>query len=915
MKSFAFLLATGSLLCAEQFTTGQAARAVIGQSTFTRQVPGTTQGLLGAVGGIAYSNGNLFVADGSRIGATPENNRVLIFRDVANQFPGPKASFPWDGNRRCPLCGGFADVVLGQADFSTNTLGLARDKMRTPTAVATDGRYLAVADTDNNRVLIWNSIPSANGQQPDVVVGQQDFSGGTINFGKGSQVNERGLRAPQGLWIDAEGALWVADTQNNRVLRWNQIPRENGAAADMVLGAPDLTTFVQQDLTQTPVNATAQNLLSPVSVTVDPDGRVLVADLGHNRVLIWNSTPRQNGRPADLAVGQVDVNTSTERNAQNANNSALLCASNGTDTDGKPTYPALCDATLNFPRYALSDGHRLFIADGGNNRVLVFNSIPTASGQHADVVIGQITEVLDQDSEPFRISSSDSVRTPMSLAWDGVNLFVSDPFNRRIMVFTAGDQTLPKTGVRNAASREIFAVGNITFTSDPKENDEVTVKIGPDGNSREYKYKAAKDETVVNVIQGLVTAINAGAGDPLVFAAPNVAFNTVLLTARASGEAGNSVSFTVTYSTGAQLTGTASGTLTGGQDAAKIAPGTIVTILGEKLSDETASAPENQNPLPSSLGGVEVYFDGIQAPLLFVSPDEIRAQMPWEVNDSYSVNAYVRIRGKDGQVRTTTAIAVPVIPQNPGIFAVEDGSIDPRPARAFHGSSSAIGVISVDGSAKAGDSIVVSIGEDRNYGYTVVDGDTLESIRNNLVNQINADAEVEAVPSTVFTRIMLRARTPGEAGEGIAYSARANEGASVILTALSPALCCANTEGAPITEQNAAKPGQLITVYGTGLGLVGPDEAKFAVATGWKYNGPAENSPNAFIDAIAGGKTANVLFAGLAPGMVGVYELRLQLNSDIPTNPQTQLTIAQDIYVSNIVTFPVFNPVEPVPAP
>jgi uncharacterized protein (TIGR03437 family) len=109
----------------------------------------------------------------------------------------------------------------------------------------------------------------------------------------------------------------------------------------------------------------------------------------------------------------------------------------------------------------------------------------------------------------------------------------------------------------------------------------------------------------------------------------------------------------------------------------------------------------------------------------------------------------------------------------------------------------------------------------------------------------------------------------------------------------------------------------MIKIYATGLGIVQPDPAKFAVATGWKYNGPTDNTPNAFIDAIAGGKTANVIYAGLVPGMIGVYELQLQLNSDIPTNPQTQLTIAQDIYVSNIVTFPVVNPdqVPEEPAP
>ncbi len=41
---------------------------------------------------------------------------------------------------------------------------------------------------------------------------------------------------------------------------------------------------------------------------------------------------------------------------------------------------------------------------------------------------------------------------------------------------------------------------------------------------------------------------------------------------------------------------------------------------------------------------------------------------------------------------------------------------------------------------------------------------------------------------------------------------------------------------------------------------------------------------------------------------MGVYEVHLELNSDLPTNPDTQVTIAQSTYVSNIVTVPVYNP-------
>jgi uncharacterized protein (TIGR03437 family) len=261
----------------------------------------------------------------------------------------------------------------------------------------------------------------------------------------------------------------------------------------------------------------------------------------------------------------------------------------------------------------------------------------------------------------------------------------------------------------------------------------------------------------------------------------------------------------------------------------------------------------------------------------------------------------------NGSVAITTAIAVPVVPQNPGVFA--GAGVDPRPAIALHGSRAATGVVSVDGAIKENDIATLTI-EDRGYNYTVRAGDTLETVRNALVQAVNeAEGEkVTAAPAALYTRIVLSAKQMGPEGEGIGYSARANTGASIILTALSTQLCCSNTEGAPITEANPARPGETIIVYATGLGIVQPDEAKYSVFTGSKYNGPALNAPNAFIDAIAGGKTANVLTGGLKPGTIGIYEVRMQLNPDIPTNPQTQLTIAQDIFVSNIVTFPVVNP-------
>ena len=57
-----------------------------------------------------------------------------------------------------------------------------------------------------------------------------------------------------------------------------------------------------------------------------------------------------------------------------------------------------------------------------------------------------------------------------------------------------------------------------------------------------------------------------------------------------------------------------------------------------------------------------------------------------------------------------------------------------------------------------------------------------------------------------------------------------------------------------------------------------------------------------------GGSTATVVSAGAEVGAIGIYKIVLEINSTILTNPFTQLTIEQDIYTSNIVTIPVYQP-------
>ncbi len=897
MKSIAILLCSAALCGAADFTTGQAARAVIGQSTFTAQEFGVSGTVLGGISGLAYANGTLIVADSNRFGASPDNNRVLLFNNIQSQLPAADAELT-DTGRRCGVCVGQASVVLGQTGFDKNEKkSVAGDSLLQPTAVATDGRRLAIADTNFNRVLIWNSIPASNSTSADIVLGQESLT----SFKSGVPrlySDQRSLRGPQGVWIQND-RLYVADTQNHRVMIWREIPTQNNQPADIVLGFADFTAN-KEGLTPDP---SPSSLLNPVSVSSDGT-RLYVSDLGNNRVLIWNNVDDlSNNRPADIVLGQPDFTSST------SNNATKVCPSNGTGTDGNPTYPGRCAATLNFPRYALSDGQRLFIADGGNDRVLVYNHVPTTNAQPADAVLGQLDQGLNQisDSDRSKNSAADALRTPSSLAWDGANLYVSDSFNRRVLVYSQGERRIPNTGVRNAASINVYAVGAVNFSGTLKEAESVTVKIG----EKEYKYTIVADDSFDNVVNQFVTLINAGAGDPLVIASPNLTLDQLVLSAREGGENGNNVTLTTTVDpTTAQIIATASGAnLAGGQNAAKIAPYALVSLLGDGLAETTEAASLEASELPRELGGVRVYFDGIPAPLLYVSPTLINAQLPREVSDAESVSAYVRIRHADGTVTITTPVAVPVVAQNPGIFTISPGETDPRPGVVLHGSSFATGTIQIDGTAKAGDVATVKI-EDRSYSYTVKDGDSLNTIRDSLIALINAGAEEKVVATAggSFTRIRLAAKVEGPEGNGVPFSASANDGAQVVMTATNNALCCASTGGALVTEDNPAIPGETITILATGLGLVKQEDGVNAMVTGKIYEGPQNTEPNEFVSALAGAKTANVISASLKPGTFGLYEVVLELNPDLPTNPRTQLTIAQSFFVSNIITFPIFNP-------
>ncbi len=133
-----------------------------------------------------------------------------------------------------------ADAVIGQTSFTGGVCrAIAQNAICNARGIGTlDGGRFYVADGEYNRVLIWNTPPTADGDLPDLVLGQPDFTTGTANTG-GISANTFSLP------VDVAylgGKFIVTDYNNHRVLVWNSLPTTNGQAADAVIGQPSFTS-------------------------------------------------------------------------------------------------------------------------------------------------------------------------------------------------------------------------------------------------------------------------------------------------------------------------------------------------------------------------------------------------------------------------------------------------------------------------------------------------------------------------------------------------------------------------------------------------------------------------------------------------------------------------------------------------
>jgi hypothetical protein len=307
-----------------------------------------------------------------------------------------------------PLSPDGARVILGKS-FAPGELAIplapSAVEMFGPrgACLVAENGSLWVSDTGHHRLLGWRNVPTRDSQPADWVIGQPDF------FHEGQNAKGKPGRAsfsvPTGICICGEG-LAVADAWNHRVLIWKKLPEDSNVPADLVLGQANFTDNEPNRGSQ----EAAANTLNWCYGVFYHQGRLFVADTGNRRVLIWYQLPSENGQPADLVLGQPAMNFRNENGGGSAS-----------------------AASMRWCHDIAFWGDNLVVTDAGNNRVMIWEGMPTENNTSCAVVLGQKSFDSVEMNQGVYFPSSSSLSMPYGVTTWGDWLLVADTANSRLL--------------------------------------------------------------------------------------------------------------------------------------------------------------------------------------------------------------------------------------------------------------------------------------------------------------------------------------------------------------------------------------------------------------------------------------------------------------------------------------------------
>ncbi len=262
----------------------------------------------------------------------------------------------------------FADLMVSGKGFNQTGGPLLFNH---PNGLASDGTNLIVCDRFNNRVLIWNTAPTVWNANPNLVLGQTNFTNNNPGTSKS------GMNWPGNASVSSGGKLAVTDTYNNRILIWNSFPASSGQAADISLHLPTIWANM---------GSPGNRWEWPWGVWTDGTKLAVTATQG-SKILFWNSFPTSDDQNPDFTIGHSHFGT--PRNISTDGSTYFMVSDHNAkvsvDEAGTfywNSYPTSADQPYSFYKQGWIKGTKLsdgkFIA-GGDFYIYTYYTVPTSA--------------------------------------------------------------------------------------------------------------------------------------------------------------------------------------------------------------------------------------------------------------------------------------------------------------------------------------------------------------------------------------------------------------------------------------------------------------------------------------------------------------------------------------------------------
>ena len=504
---------------------------------------------------------------------------------------------------------------------------------------------LYIADTNNRRI---RKVDSSGNISTVAGTGTAGFSG------DGGAATDARLNNPQGVALDGAGNLYIGDTSNHRI-------RKVDTAGVISTVAGSGTGGHSGDGGA----ATAAQLNSPRGVALDGAGNLYIADAWNNRIRKVDTagvitTAAGTGASGDFGdggaataawlrdpqvvaldgAGNLYIACRTNHRIRKVNTAGVISTVAGT---GMPGFSgddgAATSAQLSSPEGVAVDwAGNLYIGDASNNRI---RKVDTA---------GVITTVAGTGTAG---SSGDGgaavaaqLNNPGGVALDALgNLYIADRSNRRIRkVVGVGPPAPAAPDARpreqdpavHARTLELAFVlrqddapagqevvlyaenGDVDFRAQPAQR---WLAVAPASGSLE------EDEEAVVTVTADPAGLRVGRREGLVYVRSGERVTArVRIALTVQPAAGPAVSRHGVVNAAA-LSAFGEQELFGPR-LLPAAPGSLVVIRGVNFTANRETVVAESFPLPASLGGVTVRFDGLEARLFAVGPQRIEAQLP-----------------------------------------------------------------------------------------------------------------------------------------------------------------------------------------------------------------------------------------------------------------------------------------------